>query len=262
MRWRKSMLVPFLFLGVICAQTAPQVDSQAVTVIAQSMSAMGATEPSPGNMRLSSGTAIQDSVATGTILFADSRTGTVRIETKGPDRVRYDTSINGVQITTVFNSGRGYVLQGGVKHKFPIWISQYHRAEHIPVLSRLADYSQPNSKLKYVGLAAVPGSALHHVRISSLPTDATPADVEDKISEFHVFVDPTSMLVVKSIGFAFSPGIIENRTLLETYYSDYRPVGGLLVPYHLIRYAAGQKFCEITFTSVTVNAGVPDSDFQ
>jgi hypothetical protein len=82
------------------------------------------------------------------------------------------------------------------------------------------------------------------------------------ISEFHVFIDQASHLVVKSISYQFSPDAIENRSSVETYYDDYRLVQGVLLPYHSIRYVAGQKDSEISLKSITLNVGIPDSDFQ
>ncbi len=77
-----------------------------------------------------------------------------------------------------------------------------------------------------------------------------------------MFIDAQSLLLVKTLSFDFSPEVIENRSPVETYYNDYRPESGLLVPHTLTRYVAGQKFCEITITSVQFNVGLSDTDFQ
>jgi hypothetical protein len=232
------------------AQTV-QRDSQAVAVLAQAQAAMGAaTAP------------VADTVAIGNVAYWDGRTGTVRIETKGIGRLRFETTLDGKTNTVVVSAGRGYSLEGATRRKLPVWVTQYLRVEHLPALSRIADYLQPNTKLAYLGVETVSGRAAHHIRISAAPTDNTPADIEDLISEFHVFVDCESLQVLKTITFDFSPEIIENRSQVETYYSDYRDIGGLLVPFRVTRYVSGQLFSETTFTSIATNVGVPDGDFQ
>jgi hypothetical protein len=228
---------------------SPQRDSQALSVVSQSLSSMGAS-------------GIQDSVSTGTITLWDGTSGTITMKTRGVGVSRSDLSIGSNQITTVTNNGAGYVLQGGTKSNLPIWVAKYSRAQHIPQLSRMAEYAQPNTNVTYVGLETVAGASAHHIRISSLPTDDTPADLEDLISEFHVFVDASTMLPVKTLSFDLSPQAMQNREPIETYYSDYRQVGGILVPFHMTRYLKGQKQADIVFSSVQLNMGLAMSDFQ
>ena len=46
------------------------------------------------------------------------------------------------------------------------------------------------------------------------------------------------------------------------YYSDYRSVQGLMVPYQITRYVSGDKMCDISFSSASFNVGLSDDDFQ
>jgi hypothetical protein len=214
-------------------------------------------------MVTSSGVAIQDSVATGSISFADGQKGTLRIETKGLNRQRFELTIGTTEITTIYNSGTGYSAQGSSpRRRLPVWVSQYRRPEHIPALSRIADYQQPTSALRYAGLETLSGISVHHIKLTSAPTDSTPAEIENLISEFHAFIDSHSYLVVKTITFDFSPEVMENRSKVETYFSDYRNVNGLLVPYRVTRYVEGQLYSDFVLTNVALNVGVSDADFQ
>ena len=51
-------------------------------------------------------------------------------------------------------------------------------------------------------------------------------------------------------GFFTVPGI--------GHYSDYRTVNGVLMPFHVENYLAGQKIADITFSSVQANTGILD----
>jgi hypothetical protein len=95
-----------------------------------------------------------------------------------------------------------------------------------------------------------------------LPTDSTPPDIEDLTSEVHIWIDQTSSLVLKIRTFDFSPETPQNRTPVDTFYGNYQQVGTSLVPFRLARYIAGQKDSDIVFTSVSLTASNPDSDFQ
>ena len=117
-----------------------------------------------------------------------------------------------------------------------------------------------------IGDEDVNGRPAHHLKLSAFVADdpANPgaAQMEATISEMHIFVDTENSTVVKMRNFVFSPETPVNHSVAETYYSDYSPVNGILVPHRLIRYVGGQKDSEITFTSVSVVAACSESDFD
>jgi len=252
----------FCVSGSAQPQTQQQPSVQPQAIAGQALAAMGVTETVPGVLTNAQGVVIQDTVAIGTISFADGRTGTIRIETKGLDRQRHDVNIGSNQTTTIYNGGIGYLIQGTNRSRLPLWFTQYHRSEHIPVLSRLADNQLPNSIMAYSGLETLNGASVQHIQLTSTPTDGTPASIEALISEFHAFVDPQTGLVVKIRTLDFSPQIIENRKAVETFFSDYRIVNGILVPFSMSRFFGPRKYYDITFTSVSINTGISDSEFQ
>jgi hypothetical protein len=84
---------------------------------------------------------------------------------------------------------------------------------------------------------------------------------EDLISETHVWIDQQG-LVVKARIFIFSPQILQNRSPVDLYYSDYRQMDGFLVPFHISREIAHHKDSEIVFDSIDVKAKLSEADFQ
>lgn len=264
-----NLAVLVLLVSVAAAQTLDsaqqpaQHDPQAAIILNQSYKAMGMVPPVAGMVwTTSSGAPLQDSVATGTITFEDGTSGTIVVKSRGGSQLRNEVTRNGKQFTNVVGAGSGNRQQDGQKVDLPAWVSQYQRPEHIPAFSRMADFVLANTVVAYIGLEDVAGRKAQHLRFSSLPTDGTPPEVEELLSEFHVFVDAQSMLVSKTRGYLFSPEIIENRIPVENYYADYRLASGILVPYHITRYVSGTKYSEITFASVSINVGLADSDFQ
>src|SRR5579864_1542138 len=252
MRFRQFCLMYALplviFSSAFGANTVTR-DAQAIAVISQSVAAMGLTA-APA----------LETVAQGN--FTD-RSGTVfslTIETAGTDRLRENLGTNHSFVT---NGGSGFTIdQQGVRHKIPYWATKYRRPEHLPTLSALADYLNLNLHLRYVGLETVNGSPAHHIRLSRVPADSTPAAVEDLISEFHVWIDSTSFLVMKTRSFYFAPETIQNRTPVETYFANYQQQGSVMIPFHITSYIYGQQDSDIVITSINLNASIPDSDFE
>jgi len=55
--------------------------------------------------------------------------------------------------------------------------------------------------------------------------------------------------------------LLDHRTM-EFAYSDYRPESGLLVPHKIIQQVQGTQAAEIEITSVSINTGLSDADFE
>jgi hypothetical protein len=252
MRLRQISVV-FALSVALCAQTKSKPgtavqDATAITVITQSLSTMGLV--ASANVR---------TLSQGTLTDRDGQVNPIAMETAGVDRVRHDV---GPDFRFVSNAGTGFLVLQGTRHSLPAWVTEYKRPEHLPSLSLMADYLNPNLQIQYVGLENVNGLPAHHLRFSMMPIDATQAQIEDLISEFHVYIDQASLLVVRTRSFNFSPETLVNRSAVDMYFGDYRQQDGALVPFHLVRYVAGNKDSDIVFTSVSLKANIPDSDFQ
>jgi hypothetical protein len=226
-------------------------DPTAVSVITQSLAAVGA-----------SSLAISDSVVTGKISYPDGTGGTYKMETKG-SAIRQQVDLPQTSSISVTSDGQGFVQTDGKRLTLPAHITKYSTPYYFPLLTRMAAaVTLPNASVVYTGVEALDTGKVHHVVLSSLPLDGTPVDVETKSSEIHVFIDIQTFTVVKTQTFHFSPVTAMNRSLCETYYSDYRPVQGVSVPFHITEQLDTQPYLEIALTDVLVNSGVSPVDFQ
>jgi len=225
-------------------------DPLAITLVAQSLANVGAV---PG--------LIQDSTTSGTLTYPDGSSGNLNIETKGTS-IRQQLDLPGKSLVSVVKGGQGYVQMNGTRVTLPPHIAKYSGPYYIPALSRMASSSQTNALVSYIGKESVNGISVHHIVLQFLPIDATPVEEEALLSEFHVFLDTESLTIVKTQSFHFSPVAIQNRSVCETYYADYRKVQGVLIPFHIREEVAGQPYSEITLTNVALNSGLSDVDFQ
>jgi hypothetical protein len=228
---------------------SPVRDTQALTIITQSLAAMGAIA-APTRMTLAHGTAT----------YPDGTTKAVKFETIGTDRVRHDIGTG--EFTFVANGGDGFLTLHGKKQKLQYWATAYQRPEHMPSLCLMADYQNPDLQVQYVGLENIDGNPAHHLRLSVVPTDNSSPTLVDLMSEFHVWIDEKSMLVVKTRHFDFSPEAIQNRTPIEIFFSDYRLQDGATVPFRLKRFIAADEQFEIVFSDISLTTTVSPADFQ
>ena len=223
-------------------------DVAAINVITQSLTAMG---------MIASPTL--ETSAQGTITDRNGNVNPITIETIGTDRVRHNV---GSAFTFVSNTGNGFLLINGKKQNLASWATEYERPEHLPALSLMADYLNPNLQIQYIGLETINGTPVHHVRLSVLSIDPSQQAIEDLISEFHVYIDQKTFLVTLTRHFDFSPETLVNRSPVDTVFSDYRSQNGTMLPFHLTRFIAAQQDSDIVFSSISLNATIPDSDFQ
>ena len=202
---------------------------------------------------------LDGTLAHGTIT-QDGETGTIVVKTKGP-AVRYEVSLPSKQFVTVFSNGSAKRTQAGKSHPLPTWVADWKRTNHLPARSRLADINLPNTRLEFIGVESISGRPTDHLRISAVPIDGTPPELLERVSEFHVFIDQAALVVVKTISYDFCPDAMENRTPVETFYSDYRMVNGVPLSFHQTHYVGGQVQSDIVFDSIQIGISNPASDF-
>jgi hypothetical protein len=180
------------------------------------------------------------------------------LKSKGTDRLRTEFSLTSGPQIFVVNSGRGFSLVAGKKRIDALHSTEYFRPEHLSAFACSIDLARPNISVSYVALENLGASTAHHLVFRAASSDP----LEILISEFHVYLDPQTLRVIKTANWVFAPNAIENRSLWETYYDSYQPVNGVLVPMHISHFIAGSKLDDWNFTSVATNVPIADGDFQ
>lgn len=225
-------------------------DPSALALLSQCASVMGA--PGPGF----------DFYAQGQLNSGDPRgpSGPIAVKGKGLN-VRSDITFNDGQETRAVNGSKAWAIRQGKRSDQPYSAAAYYRPEFVPALACTTDLARPYMSAIYVGLEKVSDRQAYHVRFNAaLPEDKDGS--EKLISEFHVFIDQATGVVLKTQSFAFSPDAIQNYSTFEIYYGDYRQVNGVLMPFRVESYSDGQRLSTVTFTSVQTNVGISDSEFN
>lgn len=233
---------------------APTRDPQALDLLSKCSFTMG----SPGEA-----TTVY---ATGNVLSTHLNEAPVQLtlKSKSSDKLRWDLNSSSAQETVTMQAGTGKATRDGSTTLMAPWQTMYSRPEHFPALLCISEVQRPNMEIVYVGLEPVGQTLAHHIKISAMGRGKSArADAADRvISEFHIFLDAQSFVVLKTKRFAFSPDAIENRSDYETYYAKYAAVNGVLMPFAITNFLAGQKLQDIVLDSIQLNVPVSDAEFN
>jgi hypothetical protein len=181
----------------------------------------------------------------------------IRIRSHGIESFRFERGGSGAGNVAVVSRGRGWQRRQGQKTEAPYHTTAYFKADHLPGLTcgAFSAGQMPGIRATYLGEETTGSKTTFHVKLSATPKGKNPRRdaVESVLSEYHLWIDQQSFVVLKTATYLFSPNAIENRSLWETYYSDYRTVNGTLLPFHLDNFLSGQSFSTTTFSSIRID---------
>jgi hypothetical protein len=205
-----------------------------------------------------------DFIAEGSLQMANAETAQhVLIKTRGLESFRMERGESGQAEVSIISRGRGARHGAAPKTAMSRQDTAYFKADHLPAFMCAISPVKDGMQLSYVGEDIVGGRPTFHLKLNAIPKGRNAhADlIESLISEFHLFIDQQSFVVLKSAKYVFSPTAIENRSWWETLYSDYRPVNGIQMPFRLETLVAGQPFSTTTFSTIT-NVTLSNQDFE
>jgi hypothetical protein len=230
------------------AATSPPTDPLAVSLLSQCKASMGAPILLP------------DIYAAGKITPANpnSPSSTFVTKSKGANRLRNEISLpSGLQVFVV-SPGQSFSIAGTQRNKNSSPVPPTFIPEHLAALTCNFNLAALGLTVSYVGSETVSSISVHHIVFQS--TSADPLD--QLTSELHVYLDASSLQIVKTANWIFAPDALDNRSLWETYYTNYSSIGGLLVPSHISHFLSGNKFDDWEYTSIRTDVPISDGDFQ
>lgn len=233
--------------------SAPQLDPQALSVLAQMTSATG----------WSNASLPQDATATGAITsYSSSSPITVNAvyKSKGPRLFRADVQQSTGTVTTVLNGDSAGTLAPSGQQALPGHVALGMRPFVFPFFCGLL--SSTSTVAQYQGIETVDGQSGYRISVSSLPSGTDPMSVmRAQASHVTVWVAvPTGL----PIQMEYARPSLDNSTasrLIRRKFSNYRIVNGLAVPFHQEEFANNQLLSALDLSSVAFNVGLSDADF-
>jgi hypothetical protein len=258
--WLLALLFVFAQPGLLAqtqpASAAPVKDPRAVALALKAMHAMGDPATVAG---------IADSVAVGTLTMHGSQgdfSAPTTIKTKGTQELRMESQWTTGTSARIVNGGKGIILKPDGSVKALILKNTFaERAHHIPALSMVSEQASPMVEITASGQSSVAGAPADVISLS-LPTSSDPHQVQffRESTRRSFYIDRLSGLISK-LEYPLYPENGGPRAKIEIFYSDYRNVSGVMVPFHQTTYLDGTLQSELVLTSVQFNVGLADSDF-
>ena len=147
------------------------------------------------------------------------------------------------------------------RKRLPIWIAESAKPEHFPASYVASALSDSTCKMQFLGEESLNSGAAQRVRIWVEPDDGSEPRISKLLTQADFWFDSTSQQIVRARTYIFSPEIIENRSPVDVYYSDFRTIGSTKVPFKAVRFIEGTKYQDVVVTSVALGAGNTDADF-
>jgi hypothetical protein len=231
---------------------APQRDPQALTLLAQSTAAMGGRTLA----------AINDTRTTLQATTYSSGAATVSTEirtTLGTTNLRVDWTDDDGAHSFAMDSQSASAKDGSDPARF---VSRKALSDggisHLPLLSILADWSNPGTQLEYVGMEKIAAAQVHHIRLKRPPLVSELAELE---APADLYFDSQTLFLVRLVHVIRPPGNLRKTESLEIDYSDYRFTSGLAVPFHVSLSLRGSVIRDLQVTDFAVNRGTQAADF-
>jgi hypothetical protein len=259
-RFARLLLSFILASSLLIPTAAPQTvaNPQAVQYLQRALAALSANTP------------LNDVALTGSahyIAGSDDETGTATLKAiAGASRI--DLNLSSGPRSEIQNSSGGspagtWSDPDGVSHSMalhnlftdPVWFFPA-----FPITHGLST----GYGATYVGHETRYGQAVEHLTISQSSAVQTPSGVPTlaHLSQMDFFIDSTTFLPA-AVTFNIHP---DNNELLdipiEVRFSDYRPVNGLQVPFHVQKFLNNSLILDLQLQTVTLNTGLNASSFS
>jgi len=233
--------------------TTIQRDAQAISLLQQSLAVMGGANLA----------AIQDTRTM--VQFRNDAANasfpfTATIATKGANLLRVDSQFpEGTSTFVIGDTDASSETPGKGISKFSRLSFGSLIISHLPVLTIQAQ-ANVGAQIRYIGLEQDGASSVYHLTIQQ-PLKATD-DLGTYDAPCDIFVDAKTSLITKMIGRIRPPLDLTITEEFEVRYGDYRPVGGILVPF-VVAYSIGDDFVsEQRVLQFEINTAVPSSIFD
>lgn len=203
----------------------------------------------------------QDAEAIGTISVPSNDPIPVTIRTLGRTAVHVEAKLKDGTAVRIVNGGKGvYTRADGKQRQLADLNLVTERVNYIPALSFLADAHATDISVTAAGTDTVKGTTVDVVAIAvSKGADDAQIAACKEVTQRKYFIDRSTGLVLKVEYTHFAEDGAPGRA--EVFYSDYRTVSGMEIPFRQATYINGKLLSELTLQSVTFNVGLSSADF-
>jgi hypothetical protein len=126
----------------------------------------------------------------------------------------------------------------------------------------IAAFSEEQISVIDRGTVLIEGKPLHRLTIEEPVFAGTTPTSSDQVSTTDFYFDPTSNLLVKSVGNVQLDSLDRERYVQAITYGDYRTVDNMLLPFAYSQTLNGQRLWSLQLTAIQLKPTVESSYFQ
>jgi hypothetical protein len=265
MRHTCFVVLAFSLLAIAHSQTgtgnspASTSDPQALALSTAAMTAL-AGSGSVSDVTLT-GTATENAGST-------VNSGPATFEALGSGNSRLSLTGSGKQeIRSLDDTGSpagAWVTPDGVSHSSAAHNTWSDAAWFFPALTAISTTAKPGVIAKYIGRESRNGATVEHLRFwrTGDTSHAGVANLIPRLSTMDVYLDAATMLPQALTFKAHTDNDLNTDIPVEVRYSNYQPVNGLMVPFHVEKLLAGGVVLDFEVTQVSVNSGLNSAQFN
>ena len=222
-------------------------DPQALSVLNQALTAAGG---------VSAIAAITDYTATGTITYNNNslEQGSMTLQGLGLIAFRLDANLPaGVRSLAISDGEITQKAEDGTISKPLTQAPMYPGSFVLPYLHLANALQIPPFRISYQGLVQIDGHSAHAVRVQRL----LPPNFGIAFQTRDFFVDASTFQVL------MTREMTDSRAgARQVHYSDYRPIGGVLVPFSIIEELGFQQTLTIHLEQISFDTGLQETAFR
>jgi hypothetical protein len=258
-RFVLSVSICFLLSVSLAAQQTATSSPQALLLLERSHGA------------LTGGQALTDVTLSGTarsIAGSDDESGTAVLKALATGASRVDLTLSSGQRSELSNvsaaSAGSWSGPDGISHPIAFHNLLSEPAWFFPAFAIARRLSGSDFVATYIGHETHTGQAVEHISIlqTSPNQDSSAASTLQHLTQVDFFLD-SSTLLPAALAFNTHP---DNNGLLdipiEVRFSDYRPVNGAQIPFHIQKFLNNSLILDFQAKTVTPNTGLSTSTFN
>ena len=258
-RFCYALLGLTFFAQTSSAQSSPTItrDPAALATINQALAAAG------GAAAIA---AIQDFSGNGQITYywgGKEITGSVTVRGRSIDQFRLDATLPTGTRSWAVSKGAGTVKEpDGKSTPIPLHNAISLGSLTFPFVRLNQAVNDSTVDAIDQGLTTTGNQQFHQIHIHKNLLQKDPDGSANRLQAADLFFDPQTWLLT-----AIQDQTHPTRTMTvdvphSVYFSDYRQVNGVLVPFAITEYMGGQRTWSIQLTDIKFNIGLSDADFQ
>ncbi len=188
----------------------------------------------------------------GTTLAMGQVEAPILIEVERPNKVRIEFTVQGMTGVQAYDGETAWMIMPFMGKTDPEPMSEAQAKEIVDqadIDGILVDWEAKGHTVELVGTEEVEGTETYKLKVTRASGD-----------ELFVYLDTEYGIEIMQTATRTVPGQGAEMEFV-TYFSDYKDVGGVMMPHSLETRVGDQQLANITIQSVEVNSDIPDERF-